>query len=153
GLVAVGPSRSVAATAGTPAAALIVAAFDDAGTPGPVSDYDVRINWGDGSPTSAGLVVTSGTDFVVRGSHTFNRPGTFAGSVTVHAVGGATLTIPFTATSNPVGITCIPVAATEDRILNNVVLAQILPAGGPALAPNFYAATIDFGDGTAPSRG
>ena len=53
----------------------VVATFNDANPLAPISDYaNVTIDWGDGTPTSAGTVIQPGgvgTTFEVLGTHTY----------------------------------------------------------------------------------
>jgi hypothetical protein len=79
-------------------------AFFDDGDPAATADdfTEVSINWGDGSPTTAGTIVApeiAGQPFVVTGSHTYADSGVNAGhgiipiTIHVHDRGGAALTI------------------------------------------------------------
>jgi hypothetical protein len=70
---------------------ITVATFTDAAGPGPLTDYAVTINWGDGTPTNAGTISLAGSTFTVTGSHIF-PPGKFTIAVTVQDVGGAKAT-------------------------------------------------------------
>ena len=68
-----------------------VAMFTDADPHGMVSDYSAIINWGDGSPITAGTISQSGSAFVVNGTHTYpgSGPFVFTVQVTICDVGGA----------------------------------------------------------------
>ena len=83
----------------------VVATFNDANPMAPISDYTyVTINWGDGTPATAGTIIQPGgvgTTFEVLGTHTYTD-GAFSGNggsldfpttVNVHDMGGSTLTI------------------------------------------------------------
>jgi hypothetical protein len=87
--------EGVALSAGTP-----VAAFTDNNPGAPVSDFTATIDWGDGSPQSAGTLSQPGgpgTPFVVSGGHTYadsgvnGGVGTYAIKVHVTDVGGASV--------------------------------------------------------------
>jgi uncharacterized repeat protein (TIGR01451 family) len=68
-----------------------VAMFTDADPFGTASDYSAIINWGDGSPATAGTISTSGSAFVVNGTHTYpgSGPFVFTVHVTICDVGGS----------------------------------------------------------------
>jgi hypothetical protein len=51
-----------------------VATFTDPAG-GPPSNYVASINWGDGSPITAGTITLSGGTFTVSGSHTYSEEG------------------------------------------------------------------------------
>jgi uncharacterized repeat protein (TIGR01451 family) len=68
-----------------------VAMFTDADPFGTASDYSATINWGDGSPVTGATISTSGSTFVVNGTHTYAGSGPFVFTVQVSIcdVGGA----------------------------------------------------------------
>jgi hypothetical protein len=72
---------------------VVVATFTDAGGPEPVAAYTATIDWGDGSPSSAGTVTVVGNTFTVAGSHNFLRPGQFTATVTVSDQGGSSVKV------------------------------------------------------------
>ncbi len=142
------------ATVGTPLTNVNVANFSDAGTENPVSEYDATIDWGDGTALSAGRVVATDGGFQVVGSHTFASSGNFTGRATIHASEGATLSILFSTSAVSPSLAITPLTVTEGQALVNVAIATLSNAGGnPAIAPNFYTAIVDFGDGTDPVLG
>lgn len=53
----------------------VVATFSDADPAGTVADYSASIDWGDGSPLSAGAVAAVSGHFTVSGSHTYSALG------------------------------------------------------------------------------
>jgi hypothetical protein len=55
--------------------------------------YTATINWGDGSPTSAGTVTVTGSTFSVKGSHTYTATGTYTITTTVSDQLGTTESI------------------------------------------------------------
>jgi hypothetical protein len=70
-----------------------VATFSDDATPdGPASEFSATIDWGDGSPRSAGSVNRrdTGDGFWVSGSHTYASTGRYAATVVVTSDGGST---------------------------------------------------------------
>jgi hypothetical protein len=83
-----------------------VASFTDANPTAPVGDFTTLIDWGDGTPMSAGTVTQPGgvgTAFIVTGSHTYadsgvnGGVGTYPIQVFVVDTGGPRLTIDNTA--------------------------------------------------------
>lgn len=63
-------------------AANVLATFTDR-TPGAASSYAATIDWGDGSPATAGTIVRSGSGFAISGGHAYAHPGTFPVTVSV----------------------------------------------------------------------
>jgi uncharacterized protein (TIGR03118 family) len=81
-----------------------VATFTDADPAGTASDYTATINWGDGSPASAGVISGTGP-FTVTGTHTYLIGGSQSVTVTINDVGGATTIVTSTATVGGAGPT------------------------------------------------
>ena len=164
-----------------PLANAVIATFTDADTIENANSYAATINWGDGS-SSAGTVAYTGTstvggatvnDYSVSGTHAYLISGTEATHVILTDLGGTFTTvsggIPITtilgplapitgagATINVNGLaTGIPPAApkaTAGTPLSSVRLVTFTDAPAP-LATTAYAATIDWGDGSALSGG
>jgi hypothetical protein len=146
----------VTATQQTPLAAVQVSKFTDANLTAPLSDFTATIDWGDGSPQSAGQLVQpggAGTAFFVTGNHTYALPTTAPSppdtvTVTIHDVDGNTLvttTIANVAPSTVTG-TAVTVQATEGQPLSNVVVATFTDSGIPGPIGD-YSATINWGTG------
>ncbi|HLJ91770.1 MAG TPA: PKD domain-containing protein, partial [Gemmataceae bacterium] len=57
--------------------------FTDPGGPEPVSHYAATIDWGDGTPTTAGVIAVSGGVFTVSGSHTYTQQPSLPVTVTI----------------------------------------------------------------------
>jgi hypothetical protein len=117
------------------------------------ADTDVQgspqasIAWGDGH-TTAGTILSSGTNFTVDGSNTFAVPGTYPVTVTVIGTGGSTATGQGQAT-----ISAIPLLATGTTItpvpnqpFTGVVASFSDPY--PRLTASGHSATIAWGDGS-----
>ncbi len=140
----------------TPLVAVQVAKFTDGNPMAPLSDFTATIDWGDGTPQSAGSFIQPGgigTAFYVTGNHTYANPTNppnvpYTITVYIKDVDGATLTT--TTTANVQASTIIGTAVT----INGV---ESQPFGGrrrrllqrhrhprPALS---YSATIDWGTG------
>ena len=101
---------------GAPLFAGPVAAFDDANPAAPVSDFKATIDWGDGTPQSAGTISQPGgpgTAFVITGSHTYGDAGVNGGvgtypiTVNIHDAGGSVLTV-----TNTANVADIPITLT-----------------------------------------
>ena len=76
-----------------------VARFTDANPESVASDFTATIDWGDGASTTAGTIGSAaGGGFTVAGSHMYAKGGTYATSITIKDVGGATATATSTAT-------------------------------------------------------
>ena len=63
--------------------------------------YTATIDWGDGSPSTPGTVVTTGTGAIVKGTHTYAAPGTFTVTTTVFGSTGTVITKTSAATISP----------------------------------------------------
>jgi len=71
------------------------------GFPGSVIPPGASINWGDGTSPSNGTVTQpggTGSPFVVTGSHTYTKAGSYTISVTINDLGGSTTSTTTTAT-------------------------------------------------------
>jgi len=79
GAIAVSAASSVHATSGTEVSVPLATV-----TGGAATGYQATINWGDGSPATAGtLALSSRGVYSVSGSHTYAKPGYYQASVTV----------------------------------------------------------------------
>ena len=67
----------------------VVTSFTDADPNGTVADYTATVNWGDGSPPSAGTIAASGSGFTVSGGHTYPALGPYTIKVHICDVGGS----------------------------------------------------------------
>jgi cyclophilin family peptidyl-prolyl cis-trans isomerase len=159
-LTATGVAAGVSATEGT-SATRTVATFTAADTSLPASAFRVSINWGDGTAldTTTGAVSGANGQFTVTGTHTFAEAGQYAVQVTVTHQPDATTQLAMaqattTATVADLPLTVLPVAvtATAGKAFTNVPVATFTDAN-PGTQASDYTATIDWGDGTAPSAG
>jgi hypothetical protein len=66
-----------------------VASFTDGNPLATVADFTATINWGDGTPNSAGSVTAGPAGFVVSGTHTYVSIGSYATAVTITDSGGS----------------------------------------------------------------
>ncbi len=69
-----------------------VASFRDLNPGAPLSDFTVGVDWGDGTPPTAGVVSGPGPDgmFTVTASHVYEEEGTFQITVRIRDIGGQT---------------------------------------------------------------
>ena len=123
--------------------------FTDANPAGAAGDYAATIDWGD-STNSAGTVTASGVGFSVHASHTYVEEGTYAVTVTVADVGGAT-----TAAAGSAIVGDAPLTAGTLTVGNGVAgvtpapLAFAFTDANPAATASDFTATIDWGDSTS----
>ncbi len=141
-------------------------------TTAPIADYSAQIDWGDGSPQSAGQITFDPTataadpngyeHFVVTGQHTYieartdpyvitvtitqSAPGSFFvdSYQQVHVTDSVTINdAPLTPGLSP------PIFATEDVPITNVLVGTFTDANPFATSADF-SATINWGDGSLP---
>jgi uncharacterized repeat protein (TIGR01451 family) len=121
------------------------------------SDFTATIDWGDGFVTTgtvSGSGGPSGT-FSVSGDHTYAEEGTFTATVTLSddAPGTATATA-----ASTVKVADAPLTASGTSLIESpgsaftATVAHFTDADPNGVASD-YSATIDWGDGTAPSAG
>jgi hypothetical protein len=129
-----------------------VATFEDDDNAATPADFTATIDWGDGSPTTAGASGMSSGAFVVIGQHTYADEGTFTVTVSIadQPPGTGTATATDTATVNeadvlsgtprtfaaPSGVSFTTVVATFSDSLASAV-------------PGDFTATINWGDATS----
>jgi hypothetical protein len=135
-----------------------VATFTDPDTNATASEYSATIDWGDGSPTSAGTVSgpTAGT-FTVTGSHTYADEGVYTTTVVITDSDTAsnTKTVTSTATVGDAALTSgppVPIIATEGMAFSGTVVGSFSDANPGATAADFTA-TIHWGDGSPATVG
>ena len=108
------------------------------------------IDWGDGSATSLGTIVSAGGGvFDVEGTHAFAKPGVFDTSINVMDVGGSTVTLTGTATVTDAAPTGIPTTFTaiEGQSTGPIVLATITDPNPLATVSSLTASIVNWGDG------
>jgi hypothetical protein len=131
-----------------------VATFTDANPAGVAADYSATIVWGDGI-TSQGTIAAAGRSFAVAGSHVYaEETQGLSVSVTIRDVGGAQATATSTVNVADAPLNLVPgsVDLPASGAVNNMLLATFTDEGGPEPVAS-YAATINWGDGTAASAG
>ena len=168
-LVAAGVSLVLAAAAGQAAATAItafpadfsvaegtafngtVATFSDDNAAATPADFTASIDWGDGSPTTAGTIVSSSAAFAVSGQHTYVDEGSFTATVTISDVspgtGTATATDTATVTENDsLSGTPVSFAALAGTVVTTTVANFTDTLTGNV--PGDFTATVDWGDAT-----
>ncbi|GAC1465783.1 MAG: hypothetical protein NVSMB9_05700 [Isosphaeraceae bacterium] len=112
-LVSATPQPTVSPTEGIPFTGP-VASFNDVNPGAPLSDFTATIDWGDGTPASAGVLTQpggTGTPFLVTGTHTYadalvnGGTGPFRITVNVIDQGDSTISLINTANVKDVAIT------------------------------------------------
>jgi hypothetical protein len=131
---------SGAAVAGTPVTET-VATFTDGNTLDAAESYTATIYWGDGT-NSNGVVEGGAGAFNVSGTHAYATPGNYAISVTIADADQTTATA---SSAMTVGNAYAGQAA-------NLTVASFT-SSNPNAAAGDFTATINWGDGTAPTSG
>jgi hypothetical protein len=147
-----GTPRTFAAPSGV-SFTTTVAIFSDTLTSAVPGDFTATINWGDAT-SSAGTVSGGGGSFQVSGTHTYAGTGSFPVMVTLadDAPGTATATVTSTAqVASGLSATAVNFSTPEGAAFNGTV-ATFSDADG-SKTPASFTATIDWGDGTAPTAG
>jgi hypothetical protein len=131
-----------------------VAGFTDSSPQAFPGEFSATIAWGDGTPSSIGVVSSSGAGFGVSGSHTYNGAGAYNVSVAVvDTAGVAAITAHSTATVDPVPITIQArnFAVTGKKNFSGTVAT--FTDGDPRIDPTFYTATIYWAPGVTGTAG
>jgi hypothetical protein len=144
---------------GVPLTALL-AVLSDANPGGTAGDYQATIDWGDGTAPGAGTVAlgaAGGGTFEVTGTHTYLEEGNYPLAVTISDSRGATAVATGSAAIADVppaaSVVQPVVTATEGQEFSGAVASFIAIVGALAEPGGDFSATIDWGDGTAPTRG
>lgn len=131
-----------------------VAQFRDSSGNKATNLYTATIDWGDGTPTTLGLISDLGTGYYgVTGSHLYSEEGSF--TVTVSIVGPASITgqsaSPVTVSDASLTPSPTTIVTTEGATFSGTV-GQFTDLNASAPLSDFTA-TIDWGDGTSPTSG
>jgi len=138
---------------------VLVASFTSANPGAVASDFSAVINWGDGTTTPATAIQTfgsaNGQTFLVFGDHTYAESGTYATTVTVASASGARAVAAGQAVIADAPLSEVTpepdVVVTEGRPFTAAVAS--FNDANPNAPLSDFRATIDWGDGTAPSAG
>jgi hypothetical protein len=136
-----------------------VAHFTDPDPTGTPAEYAATIDWGDGTPATAGTVTQPGgpvTTFSVAGNHTYDEEGPYSTKVTITDVANAvnTANVASTAAITDAALTgtSVVVTATEGLPFTQKSVGTFTDADPHGMVAD-YSATIDWGDGTPTSIG
>lgn len=138
--------------AGQLASDIVVGTFSDP-FGSPLSAFTTQVDWGDGTAATAGTVVSlGGGNYQVKGTHTYTLGGTFRLSVRVSDLIGHiasdTVTVPV---FSEISLSPVPLQTTEGLTVTRPV--AVFTDSGGSFPASAYTTTIDWGDGTAPTRG
>lgn len=141
---------------------VLVATFQDTGTPGAPSSYSASINWGDGSTSTGAITITSqgmpnGVVYSVYGNHTYAETGTDPITVTItntangaKAIASSQAVIADAALS-PSGTQ--PTVTTTEEVAFSGAVASFTDANPSAPITDYNYVMIYWGDGTAATAG
>jgi hypothetical protein len=135
-----------------------IASFSASDLPGTQSsDYTASINWGDGQPNTTGNVIAGGPGFEVLASHTYLVPTSPASPypITVSVMNQTPTTITATGVANVASVALTSSAVNIDvnkGTAFTMQVAEFMNANTSAFTTSFKA-SINWGDGTAPSSG
>lgn len=132
---------------------VVVARLHDTDTAGLPANFTAKINWGDGTPVTNGVVVRDPSSptvstFIVTGDHSYTEPGFYNIVVTADGSKGADAIVRSEAV-----IATSAIRAVGENFDNTKALVsnrQLASFTDPASTgkPTDYLATIDWGDGT-----
>lgn len=125
-----------------------VASFTDP-VPPDNSDYEATINWGDGSTSDHGTLVSTGKDNAndVTGRHTYAEEGTYELHVEITGGSGSGVASPTAQVSDaPLTAKVAVPPVAESSVLNTTIATFTDP--DPNDTASEYTVTIDWGDGT-----
>ena len=126
-----------------------VGSFSDANPGATTADFTATINWGDGSPPTAGVVSgPAGGPFTVSGSHTYAEEGSYTISVAVTDDGGSTATLTATATVADASLSgsCATPVVSGTAYAGATATFTDHSASGTLTD---FSATINWGDGSS----
>ena len=128
-----------------------VATFTDSPIGLPAEDYSATIDWGDGT-TSAGTILAVGPIYVT-GDHAYAADGTYTLSVTLTSIAGATASATSTATVADLLINPDRYGIDPPPGFASTIGVATFHTADPQARAGDFRATIDWGDGTAPTAG
>jgi hypothetical protein len=139
---------------GAPAA---LATFGDADPGAAPGDFIATVDWGDGTAsTNATVSFAGGGTFAVTGAHAYAEEGSYTPTVAIEDRGGATVStavasvIVVDQSLSATGIAILK--ATAGAPSGSLTVARFAD-GDPGATANDYAATINWGDASAPQAG
>ncbi|MCA1690076.1 MAG: hypothetical protein LC720_06470, partial [Actinobacteria bacterium] len=163
GLLASGSGSATATVADAPLAAVAVpagategaafgatiATFTDANPNATLADFSATVAWGDGASGPATVTVDPGGVFAVSAGHAYADPGPHTATVAIADDGGSTAgaSVPVTVSDAPLSATGTQITAVEGAAFSGSVATFTDP--DPGRPAGYYAASIDWGDGTS----
>ena len=154
-------SKNASGVAGAPLSSVVLAEFSDADSAGAPTDFIATVNWGDGSPqqsntgTSAQVTIARSPEkpgaLVVRGTHTYARPGIYAVEVVVDGLLGAvdrTRSQIVVHTPNTTLRALGSSLKTSGATLNDRLVATFSDTT-PGVQAQDFSARVDWGDGSS----
>lgn len=147
-------AENITGTEGTALGSPVVATFNDPS--GSVTSWTTQINWGDGTSSFQTLSSTGTTSQVnLTGDHTYSAPGTYTVTTTITDASNSSDTTTVTSiariSKGQITVQGQPVSATEGPGFSGAVAS--FTNTDHSTTPASYAATIDWGDGSATSAG
>ncbi len=132
-----------------------VATFTDPDTSATAAEYTATIDWGDGSPTSAGTISGGTGNFAVSGTHIYAEEGTYHVTVTVTDTDTTSNTATANSTANvaDAALAATPACSATSLQVYNGLTARFTDAASPFGTLSDFSATINWGDGTLPTAG
>jgi hypothetical protein len=99
-----------------------------------VADFVATINWGDGTPASVGTISAGLGGFVVNGTHTYSKVGSYTTTTSVVDTGGSSASTqgPATVSSPPTPVTTGPPSVKSST--SAVFAGSVNPDGSPTTA-------------------
>jgi Bacterial Ig-like domain (group 1) len=145
--------KTINATEGLPFSGP-VATFVDPDLSATAAEYAATINWGDGSPLSAGTITGGSGNFTVAGTHTYAEEGPpLPVTVTITDIDTPSNTATAHSTAN---VADAPLTASGMSLLSGPTyagpVATFTDANSLSTTADFTA-TIDWGDGSPPTSG
>jgi hypothetical protein len=128
-----------------------VATFTDDDDSTNADSFTASIDWGDGTPATAGTIAQSDTIFIVLGQHTYDDEGSFTVTVTISDVAPGTGTATTTSTGLVTEADVLSGTPTSFSVPAGVSFTTVVASFSDTLISNVasdFVATIDWGDAT-----
>jgi hypothetical protein len=144
---------AVRATEGQPYSGQ-VATFTDPDPTATAAEYAATIDWGDGTPLTAGTVAGSGGTFAVSGTHTYADEGSHTVTAAITDVDNLANTTKTTSTATvaDAGLSAAIAKPASPQAFSGAV-ATFTDANNTTSSTADFTTTIDWGDGSAPAAG
>jgi hypothetical protein len=129
-----------------------VATFTDPDPSSTAAEYNATIDWGDGSPSSAGTITgPQGGPYTVSGAHTYAEEGTYRAAVTITDADtpSNTATASSTANVSDAALAASPACPATSTQSFNGTTATFADAASPYGTLSDFSAAIDWGDGSS----